>query len=189
MVWGILLIFKWLGESIRSSSKGSVCQLYFYVCFISDSNIETQRAMMKDKLGRCCICLSSRFYTRFIVKKALDAGSGWIYATNLCYHKKSKKYHIFSLTGNPINIRAHGKQCHSSVPLSCLVFRYGWSFQYHKGRVPKEDVEWIDNPVYIAMQYRPKHITHFAESINLLLLKLLAPYEFPPVCNCVHVYM
>ena len=62
-----------------------------------------------------------------------------------------------------------------------LVFRFGWHFNFHKGRIP-ENVAWYDDKtVYLAMQFRTKHITHFAESINLLLLKLMAPSEFPPV--------
>lgn len=41
---------------------------------------------------------------------------------------------------------------------------------------------WIEEPgAYIGMPFHKRHITHFAESINLLLLKLMAPTEFPTV--------
>ena len=72
----------------------------------------------------------------------------------------------------------HSYQYHKSI-----VFRYGWSFEYHKGKVPEENVAWFEQKgVNIAMPFRTKHITHFAESVNLLLLKLLAPSQFPQVC-------
>lgn len=67
---------------------------------------------------------------------------------------------------------------------SYIVFRYGWNFEYHKGEAPTSSVLWLnDTGSYIAVAFRPKHITHFAESINLLLLKLLAPEGFPTVAQ------
>ena len=52
-----------------------------------------------------------RSYSHIFVKKALDSKSGWILATNICFEKKSRQYHIYSINGKPINIRKHGKQC------------------------------------------------------------------------------
>ena len=66
--------------------------------------------------------------------------------------------------------------------LFSVVFRYGWNFEYHKGEPPASNVLWLnDTGSYIAIAFRPKHITHFAESVNLLLLTLLAPEGFPTV--------
>ena len=79
---------------------------------------------------------------------------------------------IFGPTANNVSIQS----------LFSVVFRYGWNFEYHKGEVPTSDVLWLnDTGSYIAIAFRPKHITHFAESVNLLLLKLLAPESFPTV--------
>ena len=69
----------------------------------------------------------------------------------------------------------------SNYLLLFLVFRFGWHFNFHKGRIPADVACYDEKTVYIAMQFRPKHMTHFAESINLLLLKLMAPSELPPV--------
>ena len=36
---------------------------------------------------------------------------------NLCYQPKKQLWHSYSIRGNPINIRAYGKQCINSISL------------------------------------------------------------------------
>ena len=63
-----------------------------------------------------------------------------------------------------------------------LVFRYGWNIAFNKGSAPKTNALWVNETGnYVGIAFRPRHITHFAESINLLLLQLLAPDGFPRV--------
>ena len=83
-------------------------------------------------------------------------------------------------TANNVSIRS----------LFNVVFRYGWNFEYHKGEAPTSNALWLnDTGSYIAIAFRPKHITHFAESVNLLLLKLLAPEGFPTVVEASSSYL
>lgn len=89
---------------------------------------------------------------------------------------------MYLLDGRRVNIRQYGKQCTSRCNISRLVFRYGWSFDFHKGLPPTDNALWLNTTGnYIGVAFHERHITHFAESVNMLLLKLLAPAEFPQV--------
>lgn len=81
-----------------------------------------------------------------------------------------------------MDIRRYGKQCTARRAASRLVFRFGWHFEFHREKPPVADALWLNTTGnFIGVAFHTRHITHFAESVNLLLLKLLAPAEFPQV--------
>ena len=128
------------------------------------------------------LSLTSRKFSRFRVEYAVDAMSGWIRSSNICYERKKTTFHVYFLDGRRVDIRRYGKQCAAVASPSHVVFRYGWHFSFDKGAPPTENAYWFnDTDVYVGLAFRPRHITHFAEGVNLLLLKLLAPREFPKV--------
>lgn len=128
------------------------------------------------------ILLTTSNYSQFRVGYTLGADSGWISSANICYERKTSHFHVYLLDGRRVDIRQYGKQCTSCCNISRLVFRYGWSFDFHKGPPPTANALWLNTTGnYIGVAFHGRHITHFAESINMLLLKLLAPAEFPQV--------
>lgn len=59
-------------------------------------------------------------------------------------------------------------------------FRYSHKIQSVNTRLPTE-ASWIENGSYYVFQpYKMRHIGHFAESINHILLKLRYPSFYPP---------
>lgn len=64
-----------------------------------------------------------------------------------------------------------------------LGFRWTHSISSSHSKVPV-DAHWIeDGYYYVSYPYRARHIGHFAESVNQLLLKLRYPSLYPPITD------
>ena len=62
-----------------------------------------------------------------------------------------------------------------------LDFRWGWNYKVMKGAIPST-ATWVnDSAVFIGSPFITRHVTHFAESVNQLLVKLRNPSLYPPV--------
>ena len=59
------------------------------------------------------LSFTSRKYSRFRVEYAVNAKSGWIHSSNICYERKKTTFHVYFTDGRRIDIRRYGKQCTS----------------------------------------------------------------------------
>ena len=55
-------------------------------------------------------------------------------------------------------------------------------------QIPPTDVSWVEEPVAVSQAFTPRHIYHFAESVNQLILVLYYPSQYPPVCVSMFSY-
>lgn len=61
-----------------------------------------------------------------------------------------------------------------------IAFKWSHNIKVIKGKVP-DDVNWIENGVFfVAKPLVNRHIGHFIESVNQVLLKLRYPFVYPP---------
>ena len=84
--------------------------------------------------------------------------------------------------GKVHNFRVYHKQ--GIVVIICqLAFRWGYKFQTVLKKIPSR-VVWIDNGSYFVSQpFINRHIGHFAESVNQLVMKLRNPSMYPPLTD------
>ena len=65
-----------------------------------------------------------------------------------------------------------------------IAFKWSHSIKVIKGKVP-DDVNWIENGVFfVAKPLVNRHIGHFIESVNQVLLKLRYPFVYPHSLIC-----
>lgn len=132
-------------------------------------------------------------YTQFDLFMASDSGSPYLYASNFCYDRRKEVYSFYFQNKEENVIRKLNGNCKQPVDRNRdialaypdpppLVFRYGWDIQFKKGSIPAADeATWVDADVYMTQPFKNKHITHHAESLSVLLLKLQHPRDYPHV--------
>lgn len=99
----------------------------------------------------------------------------WLYASNVCYNPATSVYSFYSK--RPIQFP---KSSLSFPILLSLGFQFGWHFK-HIQSSPPADSSWVEESVAVSQAFTPRHIYHFAESINQLILLLYYPSQYPPV--------
>lgn len=60
-----------------------------------------------------------------------------------------------------------------------LGFRWGWDIDRHRTFPSTDKAVFINESVYVSQPFLRRHITHFAESINQILLKFEYPSFYP----------
>lgn len=115
-------------------------------------------------------------FTQFMYLMVPDVRSPLIYANNLCFKPSVKTFYFYMQKKQYINFRIPDKQ----------FFRFGWQFRFINGFAPLNESVIVPEDVYLGQAFRDFHITHFAESINMLLLHLRDFRSFPPIT---HLYL
>lgn len=109
-------------------------------------------------------------FTYYYQSKHPEAGYNFVYAKNLCYNFKKKRYYVLKR----VNSR--------SLPIKRDVsFRYGWQIVNTDQTINDMNAIIIEKESVITQPFTLHHIYHFIESINFLWTKLLFVNEFPVV--------
>lgn len=106
----------------------------------------------------------------------------WLYASDVCYNPATTVYSFY--TKSPPQFP---KSSWFNSTRSPIGFQFGWNFKYVP-RSPPTDVSWVEEPVAVSQAFTPRHIYHFAESVNQLILVLYYPSQYPPVCVSMFSY-
>ena len=109
-------------------------------------------------------------FTYYYQSKHPEAGYNFVYAKNLCYNFKKKRYYVL----NRVNSR--------SLPIKRdVAFHYGWQIVNTYQTIDDMNAIIIEKESVITQPFTLHHIYHFIESINFLWTKLLFVNEFPVV--------
>lgn len=87
----------------------------------------------------------------------------WIYFSNQSYWDRNET------TNNCLSLSLN----------SLLGFRWGWNIERQSTYPPKEKFIFINESVWVSQPCLPRHITHFSESVNQILIKFQYPYFYP----------
>ena len=62
-----------------------------------------------------------------------------------------------------------------------VAFQFGWRFRFSKESIPSSLPFLNNSTIAISQPFTPRHIYHFSESVNHLLLLLRYPNYYPNV--------
>lgn len=102
----------------------------------------------------------------------------FIVGKNFCYHRRQNEW-IYFAKRTLWSKNATTRNCLSLSLNSFLGFRWGWNIDRNSEYPPNEKLVFINESVYVSQPFLRRHITHFAESVNQILIKFEYPSFYP----------